>query len=213
MPKIRRGDPELLLVSFCDIVTITTAAMFLAMIIVIDQSSRVPTVRPMPMLRSTTNSAVYFECRAGHVFPIFRDKLAEAFKSEGRKVAAANLRQAGGDIQAVGEIMKLDIGDEYYRLDSHYLMLGIMALVPREGVLGTSVEELLESPSNDFRKIVNAMDKDAQYCAFLVRDDSFEVFRRARELVSTKNFTAGWELLDHGEPITFSGAQYRLKVQ
>ena len=43
----KEGEPEMLIVSFCDIVTITTAAMFFAMLITVQESVKVPVIRPL----------------------------------------------------------------------------------------------------------------------------------------------------------------------
>ena len=213
MPRPKKGDPELLLVSFCDIVTIVTAALFMAMIVVIDESSRIPSIRPMPMLRATTNSPVYFECREGRVYPINRAQLAAQFHAAGEKVKLQQMNQLSGEVGALSEIMKIDIGDQFYQIDPHYMLLGIMALAPRENTGGTTVQEILDSPQNEFRKAIDAMDPDSQYCAFIVRDDAFEVFRRARELATTRKFLSGWEFLDRDERITFAGGLALIKPQ
>ena len=214
MPKPKKGDPELLLVSFCDIVTIVTAALFMAMIVVIDESGRIPSIRPMPLLRSTTNAPVYFECRAGQVYQLDYNGLTGLFKQETERFKKLNAAQMGGDgVVAMGEIMKIDVGDSFYRLDPHYLLMGIMALVPKDGQKGTTEKEILDSPENAFRKRIDTMDHKSQFCAFIVRDDGFAVFRRARELATSKRFETGWELLDRNERITFAGALRGVGVQ
>ena len=204
MPKPKKGDPELLLVSFCDIVTIVTAALFMAMIIVIDESSRIPSVRPMPMLRSTTNAPVYFECRANQIFPIDYTSLIATFKAESQRFkqsAEANKKDDG--VSAVNAIMKIDAGNDLYRIDPQYLLMGIMALVPRDGTQGTTVQEMIDHPTNAFRRAVERMDPKAQYCAFVVRADGFEVFRRARDIATAKKVLAGWEMIEQSDRLTF----------
>jgi hypothetical protein len=214
MPRPKKGDPELLLVSFCDIVTIVTAALFMAMIVVIDESSRIPSIRPMPMLRSTTNAPVYFECREGQIFPIDYTRLTGIFHEESKKVKQATAAQLRDDgVSAVSAIMKIQAGGDLYQLDPHYLLMGIMALTPKEGTHGTTEKEIIDSPKNEFRAAIDKLNRDSQFCAFIVRDDSFAVFRRARELASSKRFDTGWEMLDRNERITFAGAVHSIGVQ
>ena len=203
MPKPKKGDPELLLVSFCDIVTIVTAALFMAMIIVIDESSRIPSVRPMPLLRKTTNAPVYFECRANQIFPIDYPALIATFKAESQrfKQSAAASKQDDG-VSAVNAIMKIDVGNDLYRIDPQYLLMGIMALVPREGTKGTTVQELIDTPTNAFRRALSDVDPKSQFCAFVVRADGFEVFRRARDITASKKVLAGWEMLEQSDRLT-----------
>src|SRR5262245_11907883 len=125
MPRPKRGDPEMLLVSFCDIVTITICAMFMAMIVVIDTASKIPVVMPVPVLHSTTNVPVYFECRDGMVFTIDFDSLAEAFSKH-----AGDFRHSadGSELQ---KLMSMDVGDKYYRIDPGMASIGILGVRPR----------------------------------------------------------------------------------
>jgi hypothetical protein len=51
--------------------------------------------------------------------------------------------------------------------------------------------------------MLTSLDKDKQYIAFLVRDDSFNVFRKARQVADSLGLDTGWELLGVGEPIKF----------
>lgn len=212
MPRPRKGDPELLLVSFCDIVTITTAAMFMAMIVVIDESSRIPAIRPMPMMHETTNAAVYYECRQNEVFYIDRDELARIFTDSSTKFLAEH-QSAAGSVGVLSDMMHQDIGNDIYRIDDRYLMMGALALLPKEGQKGTTIDELNKSTNNVFRQTMAGYDPAAQYFVFLVRDDSFAVFRKARDIVTSKRFSSGWDFLEREEPITFYGNFSRIKAQ
>lgn len=123
----------MLLVSFCDIVTITICAMFMAMIVVIDEASKIPVVSPVPILRPTTNAPVYYECRDNMVFPVDLAGLAETF----RKYSSEFKRNSGAtDIE---KLMSLDAGNEYFRLDPGLAMMGVMGLLPKPGIKGTDI--------------------------------------------------------------------------
>ena len=64
-----KEEPELLIVSFCDIVTITTAAMFFAMLITVQRAVKIPIYQPPPMahIAKTPDGAekqpIFFDCR------------------------------------------------------------------------------------------------------------------------------------------------------
>src|SRR6185436_17940816 len=71
----KKGEPEMLIVSFCDIVTITTAAMFFAMLITVQEAVKVPIIKPIPKGALTGKQAVFFECRSNEVFYIDKEGL------------------------------------------------------------------------------------------------------------------------------------------
>ena len=210
MPRPKKEGPELLLVSFCDIVTVTMSSLFMALLIVIDQSSKTPTLRRTPIAEVITNMPVYFECRANQVFPINREKLAEQLRSTTNTVAKA----PGGtntlsSLSGLGQLMMTDIGDEYYQIDTRYLLLGQMALLPRTNALGIKSADV----TNKFGSIIAPINKHNQYLVFLVRDDSFPVFRKARDISSKAGYRSGWEYIGRDEPLTFIGAFARIKSQ
>lgn len=210
MPKVKKEGPELLLVSFCDIVTVTMASLFMALLVVIDQSMRTPTFRHTPIAEAITNMPVYFECRANQVFPINRAKLAEQLRNTTNTVA----KTPGGSntlssLSGLGELMMQDIGDEYYQIDTRYLLLGQMALLPRTNATGIKSADI----TNKFGSVIATINKDNQYLVFLVRDDSFLAFRKARDVSTKAGYRSGWEYLGRDEPLTFVGTFARIKSQ
>ncbi len=205
MPKPKRGEPELLLVSFCDIVTITICAMFMALIIVIDEAAKIPVVKPVPVLHACTNAPVYFECRDNMVFPIDLSALRQTFtksSTEFKKNAGAS------DVE---KLMGLDAGNETYRIDPGLATMGVLGLRPRPGIKGTydvSLTNLVENVKNPFTDALLNIDKNSQYCVFFVRDTGFNVFRKCRDIVIAKGFRHGWEFVARDEPLTFEGMNY-----
>ncbi len=61
----------------------------------------------------------------------------------------------------------------------------------------------LENANSKYQAVLTVLDKDKQYIAFLVRDDSFNVFRKARQVADNLGLDTGWELLGIDEPIKF----------
>lgn len=190
----------MLLVSFCDIVTIVTCAMFMAMIVVIDQSMKIPVVTPVPLLRGMTNEPVYFECRNQMLYPVDRDGLRKIFEQR-----AADFRQAGGTVDAVAKLTRLDAGNELYRLDYNTALMGLMGLQGRPGVKGILQADLEGKAENAYAKVLKNISPKTHFLVFFVRDDSFDVFRTARDIAVKADFKHGWEYLTHDEPITFEG--------
>lgn len=210
MPKPKKEGPELLLVSFCDIVTVTMCSLFMALLVVIDQSSKTPSIRHTPIAETITNAPVYFECRANQIFAIDRTKLAEQLHNTTNAVAKTpGGTNALSSLTGLGQLMMQDIGDEYYQIDTRYLLLGQMALLPRTNATGIKSADV----TNKFGAVIAPINKDNQYLVFLVRDDSFAVFRKARDVSAKAGYRSGWEYLGRDEPITFVGAYARIKSQ
>lgn len=198
----------MLLVSFCDIVTITTCAMFMAMIIVIDESSKIPVVSPVPILHQTTNSPVYFECRDSMVIPIDLPALRQEF------VKYSTEYKKGGGASDVEKLMNIDAGNALYRIDPGLATMGILGLQPRPGAKGTTLDEMTQTnnaygvvnTNTLFDKMVLSLNTNSQYCVFFVRDSGFGIYRECRRRTVRKmNFRHGWEYLGRDEPITFEG--------
>jgi hypothetical protein len=198
--RIRKGEPELLIVSFCDIVTITTAALFFAMLITVQQSVKIPIFRPTPRAKITSKQGIMFECRTNELFFVDTAGLQDQVQEQ---MSTLDPSVRGGDIESfLKAIQGKQVGNKYYTVDPRYLLVGKMGLEARPGVAGESITEL-DDRRGDFQEVLSRLDKSKQYIAFLVRDDSFSVFRKARQIADAAGFETGWELLGVDEPIKF----------
>lgn len=205
----KKGNPELNVVSFCDIVTVSMVAMFMALIIVIDQALRTPEIRPTPLATLTTNSPVFFECRNNQVYVIDRRELMNELQKSTREMRTKSVGQTEAFLQ---EAMDQDIGNRFYRMDIGFLMMGIVALIPRDNVPGVP-EENLDAATNAYERTVERLDTNSQYIVYLVRDDSFPIFRKLRDLTMQRGFLSGWEYIGRTEPITFEGMFSRVRAE
>ena len=195
--KKKKHDPELLLVSFCDIVTVTMASLFMVLVVVIDQSSRTPTYRPTPVAVDTHKSPVYFECRGKQVFPIRREDLAKKVTDEIKNTAQAPSRE-----EIVKKLQAAVVEDDYYRADPVYGLMGELVLEPRENVSGEGDAEIANE-AGVYRSALKRADPKIQSVVFLVRNDSYGVFLKARGAAADNLFSVGWELLDDNERVRF----------
>lgn len=204
----KKGNPELNVVSFCDIVTVSMVALFMALVIVIDQAMRTPNLRPTPLTVATTNAPVYFEFRRNQLYRIDRAELMGILRESARELR----RQQGGTAEGVLQTaMSQDIGNRFYRLDNGFLMMGVVALLPRADVPGLPEASFDQTP-NPIEDALKAINTNSQYAVFLVRDDSWPVFRRTRDLSIKLGVMSGWEYLGRDEPITFEGMFARIKA-
>jgi hypothetical protein len=238
MPKRpKAGDPELLLVSFCDIVTVTTAALFMAMVITIQEAMKVPVLKSTPRAKSTVvrkaissvtsasgdkeagvasfqKTPVYFECRNSMMFPVNYEELYQQTKAA-RTGAAKKTDEAANKAGStsteksqfafLNNMQNQEIGNDYYRVQPSFLMLGQMVLEPRIDAKGETEDEVNNKNKSKFFAALHKVDKNKQYVVFLVRDDSFPLFKTCRRFVQQEGYDSGWEYLDDDQLIKFGG--------
>jgi hypothetical protein len=198
--RIKKGEPELLIVSFCDIVTITTAALFFCLLVTVQEAVKIPVFRPTPRAKITSKQGIMFECRTNELFFVDTAGLQDQVE---KLMSTLNPGVRSGDIESFLKALQgQEVGNAYYKVDPRYLLVGKMGLEARPGVAGETMTEL-DDPNSKFQAIVSQLDKSKQYIAFLVRDDSFNIFRKARQIADTAGFDTGWELLGIDEPIKF----------
>ncbi|MCG3149482.1 MAG: hypothetical protein PCFJNLEI_02945 [Verrucomicrobiae bacterium] len=126
--------------------------------------------------------ALVFECRAGEVFVVNQEGLAEQALA------------AKGTVKVVG--------DEYYEVEPAAVLVRVLSLIPRAGVTGEPVAKLAEA-NGKYRQTLNRADPRQQSISFLVRDDSFMAYRQARAVAEQAGFRTNWELLGTNEPLRF----------
>lgn len=205
----KKGEPEMLIVSFCDIVTITTAAMFFAMLITVQEAVKIPVIRGTPRMSATDKQAFFFECRSNELYSVdlgrLQDQVADLLKTVTPEMKA-------GGLEGFLRIAQVhSITSQYYRVNPSYLLMGQLALEPRLNAAGEPLERL-DLPNGQFQFILSQLDSKTQYVTFLVRDDSFAVFRKARQVADKRGFEVGWELLAADEPIKFGTGGRRVGV-
>jgi len=210
MARIKKADPELLLVSFCDILTISISALFMATIVTVFEATKVPELSMVPMAMATEKTAVFFECRSNEVFAVDLGRLQEQVAEVLKSVDPAASR--GGMADMLKVIQGRQITNQYYRVNPSYLLTGTVALQPRPDATGETFDQI-QRPVSKFQLNLREIDPARFYVAFLVRDDSFDVFRKARETADKIGFDVGWELLGADEPIKFGAGGTALKPQ
>jgi hypothetical protein len=209
MPRPKKKSvPTLNIITFCDIITVSMVAMFMVLIIVIDQAMRTPVVRPIPLALATTNAPFYFECRSNQLYYINRPELESIRTRKMDELRARGTKQE----DMLQNAMNQEIGNAFYRFDNSFLMMGLTALHYKQGVPGTPYAEL-DKPGNEIRTLITNLNINAHYVVFLVRDDAFEAYRKGRDLANQSGLLNGWEYLGRDEVITFEGMMGRVKAE
>lgn len=83
---------------------------------------------------------------------------------------------------------------------------------PLPGVAGESMRAMGEGNSR-YRQILEDLDPNRDYLAFIVRPDSFSAFRQARQIARSQGFEVGWEPYPAGEDIPIGGGGRSIGVQ
>jgi hypothetical protein len=191
-------------------VTITTAALFFCLIVTVQEAVKVPIFRPTPLAKLSSKQGIFFECRNDQLFFVDKNGLDVQVEDLMSKL---NPGVRGGDLESfLKAIQGQDVGNAYYKVDPRYLLVGQMGLEPRANVSGEATNDL-ENSNSKYQSVLTVLDKDKQYIAFLVRDDSFNVFRKARQVADSLGLDTGWELLGIDEPIKFGAGGTAIGTQ
>jgi hypothetical protein len=131
-------------------------------------------------------------------YPMVRetDKVPVLFECRGNRIL---LVQKGGEF-----------GEPYQPI-----FLGdAVALIPKDGEWGEDPQQA-SRPESQFRQTVAAVDPAQEYLVFLVRPDSFETFRGARDLIweSRAGVDIGWEPVAEDGVLAFGPSGRKLPPQ
>ncbi|NOX87601.1 MAG: hypothetical protein GXO77_01140 [Calditrichaeota bacterium] len=107
------------------------------------------------------------------------------------------------------QIFPVSIDEDNYYLHTYAAFQEV--LLPRPGVSGESISDI-RKPESEFNKILKKLDPEKQFIYFIVRSDSYEVFREARKLAWEKKVEVGWTPKPKDEVILFSPYGEETKV-
>jgi biopolymer transport protein ExbD len=200
MAKKVRGA-AIVLDSFLDIMTCMLGVLMLIILLTSIDASQIKILIPTPFAHASEKKPVYLECRDGQLFLVPVAEMKAKAEAEVKKIAS----EAKGDPAAMLNMLsEARLRGEQYEVDLSYALVGQFALAPiadSKGYVLRSAAE--ETPATWFGRIVTALDKEKEMLTFLVRDDSFEVFKRARGLAWAHKIEVSYELLDQNEQIKF----------
>lgn len=100
-----------------------------------------------------------------------------------------------------GELFPVTIDQNQYYLRTFAAFQEV--LLPKPGVDGESITEIRQ-PSSMYNRILKSLNSKKQFIFFIVRSNSYEIFREARKLAWEKNLDVGWMPKPEDEVILFS---------
>jgi len=174
-------------------------------------ASQIRMLIPTPMQYESDKRPVFIEARGNRLYRIPILELQQLADEGVRDLG----RRAEGNMQRLMQLMQeIELGTEGYQIDLSYFMVGQFAIRAIDGPLGYElIDWENESPRDWYGSILSNLNPEEELIAFLVRDDSFDVFKRARHLAWTQNAAVSYELLDADEPIRFGMLGKALRPQ
>ncbi len=209
--KGKSRDSAISLDSFLDIMTCLVGVLTLIIIMTGIDASQIRVLIPTPVARDTDKRPIFIEARNDELFRVPLERLqatANAALRDIRVETEGNIEQL---LRRIGEI---ETADEAYRIDLSYALMGQLAVLPLPEATGYALEDIeQEGPTDWYGRILDGMDKDEEMITFIVRDDSFRVFKFARALAWLEDVDVAYELLGRDEPIRFGLAGTRVQAQ
>ena len=187
--------------SFLDIMTCMLGILILMILLTGIDASQIKVLVPTPMEQPTDKRPVFIECRNNELFRVSIDEITTRVYDE----LAAMSEKAKGDQEYFARLLEeATVQTEAHEVDVTFALIGQFALRSLPDVRGYRLESVARETTRDwFGQILNEINGDEEILTFLVRDDSYPVFKKARALAWLKNVDVSCELLDVNEPIKF----------
>jgi len=217
--KHREDETSLSLNSFLDIMTNVVGVMVLVAVLAVVSSQHIALSLGTPILRDAPEDAerMLFECRRNRVVFLDENKIDEAILAYVEDYAEQYGEKP--DVEELPEMFEAkDVGDEFYRvkvelsegirIEDGNVYIGSFPdwiYEPRKEKQGERMMELRRDDSN-FAKVVRELNSEDHWVFFIVYQDSFEVFRMAREIARRQGLAIGWHPMKNGKEIRFSGS-------
>jgi len=210
MAKRERGS-SVNLDSFLDIMTCMLGILVLMILLTGIDASQIKVLVPTPMEQPTDKRPIFIECRSNELFRISMDDITKRVYDE----LAALSEKAQGNQEVFAQLLEQAVVQtDAYEVDVTFALIGQFALRPLPGVQGYRLESVARETNRDwFGQILNEVNTDEEIITFLVRDDSYPVFKKARALAWLRNVDVSCELLDTTEPIKFGLGGTRAMAQ
>lgn len=205
MKRRREDEPILSLDSFLDIVTNVVGVLILVAVVTVLGAGQIGVPAGTGALRSPHPSAtrMLFECDGEQVYFIDEAGITKRVSEEVRNGHSRFPEESLTSDSVVSFLKSHDAGDATYRVSAEVISEGLTwAFQRRQGISGERAEAA-ELPSSAFQRKLNELPPGG-FVYFVVREDSFELFRKVQEIAKKRGFSVGWHPVVAGEPLRFS---------
>ena len=203
MGRRKKGDgASINLDSFLDIMTCLVGILVLIIILTGVDASQIKVLIPTPMQNADLDAKpIFIEARNGELFRVPLEDLREMSNNALKDIAQ---KAKGSQVNMLNMINEAKVQNDIYSVDLTYALMGQIAIRPVQTSKGYKLDDYEAETATDwFRSILDGMDAEQEMITFLVRDDSFQVFKYARALAWLQRIQVSYELLAVDEPIKF----------
>lgn len=196
-----REEVSIELDSFLDILTNSIGIIVVITVVAILNSTHMTFIFRTPYARGTEKEPLYFECGGDRVTFVDKKKIDTELEDYRNSIKELDLNDLQVQKQLESGIRVVE--SAHYRVDlGRFAYNNVVVLVPKEARQGENINQIVLADS-DYQKLVDKIDPEKHFVFFLVRPDSYEVFRKARQILWDRGIQGGWEPLEIGQQITF----------
>jgi hypothetical protein len=149
----------------------------------------------------SSKTPIFFECREGEVFYFDKSAILDRLSNFAYAVKS-QFPQPPKDYEKFLTVFAQQACTEYYTVNVSDRP-GIISIESRPGVHGENEHTCLKKESH-FQQVLDSGKPESNSVVFLLRTNSFPVFRVARAIAEKKHFQTSWEFLNTEETIMFS---------
>jgi hypothetical protein len=229
--RIRKmNHPSQNLDSFLDILTNTVGVLMFIGLFLSLLAVKTGTVIRTPLRAETNKDGRFFEVRNNQVFYLSDPKLEAEVDQVLSTLPACKTPEVPENIPSYLYSFYLQEIEEYeqcvktrtIRLENFYYDNGnYLISFTDEGSLKYDVNsssqgedsQLLKKTNSKFINTLKQLNPEVNYVAFVVRPDSFEAFRVAREKAWSLGFEVGWEPIPQDRVLVFGSGGRSIGVQ
>lgn len=229
--RVRKSNyPSQNLDSFLDILTNTVGVLMFIGLFLSLLAVETGTIIRTPLRAETDKQGRFFEVRNNQIFYLSDPKLEEQIDQIFTTLPNCKTPDIPKDIpsylysfyiqeiEAYEQCMKsrnMTLQNFYYD-NGNYLVSftddGALKYDASSSAQGENSKELKEKNSN-FINALKQLNPEVNYLAFIVRPDSFEAFRAAREKAWSLGFEVGWEPISQDRVLVFGSGGRSIGVQ
>jgi len=199
----KKRDAGISLDSFLDILTCLQGVLMLIIITTGIDAAQTKVVVATPIELAGNEKPIFIECRNNQLFRVPVIEAKQAIEQKQLEVMKAR-RDSTNVVDILEVVGKSDIDIGEYVVDFTRYLNGQIALIPKEDSVGYSFSVAENEGENTwYGRIVSEMDKENERINFLVRDDSFTIFKLARVVAWTKKIKVTYTLISRNDPLIF----------
>ncbi|NCC53544.1 MAG: hypothetical protein EOM20_20355 [Spartobacteria bacterium] len=204
--KHEDGENNVRLDSFVDILTCLVGILVMMILLASIEASQTEILLSTPMRHATDKCPLFFECRSNQIFRIDLERINARFHEELNRIEV----RAGHSAREILPLLKdTRINEGPFILDLSHALVGRILLYPGHDVRGMSLDDLnidnfaTRGATASFKSLLDVHSPARYMLTFLVRDDSYSVFKKARGLAWMSGFEVSYEQIEEDEPLKF----------